>query len=402
MLAESVRMALEGLSRNALRSALTGLGVLIGCGAVIAMIAIGQGASINVRDEIAKLGAEVLVLTVGQHVRGGNGIATTSKPFDYSDVEAIRSQVRGLRHVAPLSQSDGRAAARNANWNVRIFGTENDFFQARGWGVVAGRLFTEGETYNGKPVCIISEAVRQRLYPNLDGPGETLRIAGIACTVVGVLEQTGKAGSAHEESIVAVPFDMFQRRIQGDSDIQSVVMAAYPEANMDRVKMLIAGLMRERRDLAANDKDDFALLDMRQVAQSMSAAARTFTLFLGAIAAVSLVVGGIGIMNIMLVSVSERTREIGVRLAIGALPSQIRQQFLIEAVLLTLSGGVMGIATGLGIAAMAAPYLSIPLVIDPVVIAGTVAVTTALGVFFGYVPASRAAALDPIVALRHV
>ncbi|MEQ1712359.1 MAG: ABC transporter permease, partial [Hyphomicrobium sp.] len=366
MLVESIRLALEALGRNALRTTLTALGILIGVGAVIAMIAIGQGASVNVRNEIARLGAEFLTLSVGQQRRGGQGASRSSPAFDYADVEAIRREVRGLRHVAPLSSRPGRVSARNANWNVRIAGVENAYFQARSWPVAAGRLFTEGETYNGKQVCVIGETVRQKLYGGGDGLGEPLRIAGIACSVIGVLAARGQSGAADDEdNIVAVPFDMFQRRIQGSPDIQSIVMAAYPSASMDRLKMNLVGLMRERRGLGANDQNDFSILDMRQVAQSMTAATRTLTLFLGAIAAVSLVVGGIGIMNIMLVSVTERTREIGVRLTIGALPSQIRLQFLCEAVLLTLVGGTLGILIGLGTAAIAAPNLAIPFVVDP-------------------------------------
>lgn len=402
MLVESIRLSIEALSRNALRSALTTLGVLIGAGAVIAMVSIGQGASVNVRTEIARLGAEVLTLSVGQHKRGGQGVAIAAAPFDYSDVEAIRAEIRGLRHVAPLASQQGRVAARNVNWTVRILGTESSYFQTKGWSLAAGRLFTEDETYNGKPVCIIGETVRDRLYGDADGVGEYMRVGSVACTVAGVLKSRGQSGADDDDNIVAIPFDTFQRRIQGASDIQSIVMSAFPAANMERIKMNLSGLMRERRGLIAEDPDDFSLLDMRQVAQSMMAATQTMTLFLGAIAAVSLVVGGIGIMNIMLVSVTERTREIGVRLTIGALPSQIRTQFLCEAVLLTLAGGLLGVVAGLATAAAAAPHLSIPFVFDPVVVIVAIAISTVLGVGFGFVPAAKASALDPIDCLRHV
>lgn len=403
MLVESIRLAIEALSRNALRSSLTTLGVLIGAGAVIAMITIGQGASVNVRNEIARLGAEVLTLSVGQQKRGGQGAVTSAAPFDYSDIEAIRAEIRGLRIVAPFAAQQGRVAARNVNWTVRIVGTEPSYFQAQGWSVASGRLFSEDETYNGKPVCIIGETVRSRLYGKADGVGEYMRVGAVACTVAGVLKARGQSSAGNDDdNIVAIPFDTFQRRIQGASDIQSIVMSAFPSANMDRVKMNLTGLMRERRGVDAGALDDFSLLDMRQVAQSMTSATRTMTLFLGAIAAVSLVVGGIGIMNIMLVSVTERTREIGVQLTIGALPSQIRMQFLCEAVILTLAGGLLGIVAGLATAALAAPHLAIPFVFDPIVVVITIAISTILGVGFGFAPAAKASALDPIDCLRHV
>ena len=403
MLVESIRLAVEALSRNALRSALTTLGVLIGAGAVIAMITIGQGASESVRHEIARLGAEVLTLSVGQQKRGGQGAAIAAAPFDYGDVEAIRAEIRGLRYVAPLASQDGRVAARNVNWSVRIVGTESSYFKARDWSLAAGRLFTDDEMYNGKPVCVIGETVRFRLYGDADGVGEYMRVGTVACTVAGVLKSRGQAGAGNDDdNIVAIPFDTFQRRIQGASDVQSIVMSAFPTAKMERVKMNLAGLMRERRGLAVGEPDDFFLLDMRQVAQSMTSATHTMTLFLGAIAAVSLVVGGIGIMNIMLVSVTERTREIGVRLTIGALPSQIRMQFLCEAVLLTLAGGLLGTIAGLTTAALAAPYFSIPFVFEPTVVIVTIAISTVFGVGFGFGPAAKASALDPIDCLRHV
>ncbi len=401
MLAESVRLALEALGRNALRSALTALGILIGVGAVITMIAIGQGASANVRDEIARLGSELLTVTVGQRRRGGQGASIAAGAFDYADVEAIRREVRGLRHVVPLASRPGRATARGVNWNVKVIGTESAYFLARGWALASGRTMTEDETYNGKPVCIIGETVRNRLFGGGDGVGQPLRVAGVACSVIGVLAPRGQSGAADDDdNVVAVPFDMFQRRIQGSPDIQGIVMTAYATASLERVKIALGGLLRERRGLGAGEADDFSLLDMRQVAQSMTAATQTLTLFLGAIAAVSLVVGGIGIMNIMLVSVTERTQEIGVRLTIGALPSQIRLQFLCEAVILTVAGGLLGIVAGLGAAAIAAPRLAVPFVTDPAVAAAALLVAAVLGIGFGYAPAVKAAALDPVEALR--
>ena len=401
MFIEAIRLALEALQRNILRSLLTSLGVLIGVASVIAMLMIGRGASENVRAQIADLGSDVLTLATGQQKRGGRGASVNAKPFDYADVEAIRGEVRGLRYVAPLSTATERAGARNANWNVRVVGTENAYFKVRGWKLASGRFFDETEVYNGAGVCIIGDTVRRQLFGERDAVSEPMRIARVACRVIGVLAARGQSGAAEDDdNVVVVPFDMFQRRIKGAPDVDSIVMAAYREANIDRLRMKLEGLMRERRSLNANDPDDFSIIDMRQVAQAMTSATQTLTLFLAAIAAVSLVVGGIGIMNIMLVSVTERAHEIGVRLTIGALPSQIRLQFLCEAILLTMLGSCLGIVTGIGAAALAAPRMSIPFVLDPLLIAATVATASVIGIAFGYAPASKAAALDPAEALR--
>lgn len=402
MLLEAIRMAIEALCRNAMRSGLTALGVLIGVGAVIAMVAIGQAASASVAGEIARLGSELLTLSVGQRMRGGQGTSITAQPFDYADIEAIRSHVRGLRHVAPLSSRPMRVVARNTNWTTKVIGTENGYFRARRLRLASGREFTEQEMHNGRPVCIIGVTVARQLYGGEEAAGEPLRIGSIPCVVIGVLAERGQSGASEDDdNVVAIPFDTFQRRVQGSPDIQSIVMAGYPGGDMQRLKSSVVGLIRERRRIAVGAEDDFTILDMRQVAESMTAATGTLTLFLGAIAAVSLIVGGIGITNIMLVSVSERTREIGVRLAIGATPAQVRLQFLVEAVLLTMLGAIAGVAAGIAVAAFASSALGLALVVDPTVILMAVGVSAALGIGFGFAPAAAAARLDPVEALRH-
>lgn len=401
MLLESIRFAIEALSRNALRSALTALGIFIGVGAVIAMISIGQGAGARVKSEIAKLGSDLITIKTGQQMRSGAGLRMAAEPFEYSDIPALQSMARGIKHIAPYASRQQRAVARNLNWSVQVAGTESGYFLARDWPLAHGRLFTEEETFNGRAVCIIGDKVRARLYADHDPLGEPLRIGTIPCTVIGVLAARGQSGAAEDEdNIVALPFDAFQRRIQGTPRFESIVLSAHPGTNLRHLKNSIAAILRERRGIAPGVEDDFSILDMRQVAESMAATTRTMTLFLGAIAAVSLLVGGIGIMNIMLVSVIERTKEIGVRLAIGALPSQIRLQFLVEAVMLTSLGGLIGIAGGVAAAAMATPALGVPLIIDPAVIASSVAVSVLLGLGFGYLPAAKAARLHPIEALR--
>jgi putative ABC transport system permease protein len=397
---EAVRMAAEALARNRLRSLLTGLGILIGIAATIAMMSVGQGAAARVKGEIGRLGSDLLTVSISQSVRGGMSIG--AKPFDYADIEALRRDVNGIRHSAPIASRPLRVVTRNVNWTATVLGTESAYFDAVGWRLAHGRPFTPTELYNGRPVCVLGTRVARQLFGRLDVVGEALRVATVPCTVIGVLTERGQAGRAEDgDNLVAMPFDTYQRRIQGSPDIQSIAIAAYPSADMDRLKMRVIGLLRERRHLALGVENDFAVLDMRQVAQSMASTARTFTLFLGSIAVISLVVGGIGIMNIMLVSVTERTREIGVRLALGAGPSDIRRQFLIEAVLLTSAGGIAGIVAGTAAAALIAPQFGVPWVVDPMVVIGAALTAVLVGIGFGYGPAATAARLDPATALRH-
>jgi putative ABC transport system permease protein len=402
MLLETIRLAAEALSRNLMRSLLTMLGIVIGVAAVVAMVTIGNGATARVEAEIAKLGTDLLTLNVGQNLRGSTSVSISGDPFDYDDVAALRKQVRGLRAVAPFASDETRVIAGRRNWMANVSGTENDYFIARSWKLAAGRFFTGHEAYTGKPVCIIGQTVRESLFPDSDGLGEFMRIDSIPCTVVGVLSMRGQSGSANDDdNIVAVPFNIYQRRIQGTPDIDSIVMAVYRNGNTRWAKSQVRQLMRERRGIDGNDPEDFAVLDMRQAAEAMAATTRTMTSLLGAIAAVSLLVGGIGIMNIMLVSVTERTREIGVRLAIGALPGQVMAQFMVEAMMLTGVGGVLGAVVGLLLAAMVSTSLGVPFVPDAGIVAIALSVSFVLGIVFGYTPAMRAARLDPIEALRH-
>ncbi len=403
MLLETLRLAIEALARNRLRSLLTMLGVIIGVAAVIAMVSVGHGATAQVKAQIDRLGPNLLTLTAGQTLRGGAGNSNFAAPFEYDDVEALRREVRGLRAAAPYASSELRVVAGKLNWIARIIGTENEHFLARAWSLKAGRWFNGHEIHAGKAVCIIGETVREKLFPGKDGLGELMRLGGVPCTVIGVLAARGQAGTdADEDNVVAVPFDAFRRRIQGSPDVESISMDIYPQADAAWTRSQIRALMRERRVLGPSEADDFSILDMRQVSETMTATTSTMTSLLGAIAAVSLLVGGIGIMNIMLVSVAERTREIGVRLAIGALPGQVMAQFLIEAVVLSVGGGIIGIGVGIAVAAAAAPAVGVPLVIDVSIVLIALAVSLGLGIGFGYGPAVRAARLDPIVALRTV
>jgi putative ABC transport system permease protein len=402
MFREALALATTALARSALRSALTALGIVIGVASVVAMVTIGRGTTERVTEEIRKLGTQLITIRLGQEARAGTGARVDAKPFDYDDVEAIRQQVRGIKIAAPLSFQTVRVVARRANWAAVVIGTENEFIEARRWRLDSGRLFTGHEIYSGKNVCIIGSTVREKLFGPADPLGEIVRIQSIPCEVIGVLKSRGQTGlSQDDDNMVVMPIYGFQRRIQGTPDIQSMVALAHENVDTVRVKQQVEGLLRERRGIGFGQGDNFHVLEMRQVAEATAGASRVLTSLLAAIAAVSLLVGGIGVMNIMLVSVTERTTEIGIRLAIGALPSQVRTQFLLEAVILALFGGVLGIGAGLGIAAAARIWLPVPFVLDPVIIVVAFLTSAGIGVMFGWIPAVRAARLDPIRALRN-
>ncbi|MDX2259123.1 MAG: ABC transporter permease [Hyphomicrobiaceae bacterium] len=402
MLLETLKLAVEALLRHPMRAGLTMLGVIIGVAAVIALVNVGTGAAVRVEGEIARLGANLLTIEVGQTLRAGGGAVGEADPFDMTDVEALRSQARGLRSVTPLSTQQARAVAGSRNTLALAAGVEPEYFRARAWRIASGRLFNGFEVEAKKAVCILGASAREALFPSGDGLAEMIRVGGAPCTVVGVLERRGGAGAtaSDDDRMVAMPFGAFARRVQGSPDIRSIVIETLPKADGAPLRAQVRSLMRERRGLSPSLPDDFALIDMRQAASAMQATTATMTGLLGAIAAVSLLVGGIGIMNIMLVSVTERTREIGVRLAIGALPGHVMGQFLMEAVMLSLAGGVIGILVGVVAGAMLAPALGLPVVIDPAILLVALSVSVGLGIVFGYAPAQRAARLDPIVALR--
>jgi putative ABC transport system permease protein len=400
-LRETFAFAYVSLRRSGLRSALTALGIVIGVASVVAMSTIGRGTAARIGEEIRKLGTQLITVRVGQDVRAGSGTSADAKPFDYDDVEALRAQIRSLRVVAPVSEQKIRVSARRANWLATVTGTESEYLEARRWRLQAGRTFTGHEVYAGKNVCIIGATVREKLFNGADPIGEILRIKSLPCEIVGILAPRGQSGLAYDEdNTVLTPLYGFQRRIQGTPNIQSIVILAHPDADTTRAKARIEGLLRERRGIAAGQSDNFHVLEMRQIAEAAAGTTRTLTALLAAIAAVSLLVGGIGIMNIMLVAVSERTVEIGVRLAIGALPRQVMTQFLAEAVLLSVIGGTIGIFAGLAAAALSQRWVPVPFIIDPQIIALAFFTSVAVGILFGYAPAARAARLDPARALR--
>ena len=400
MFYETVKLALRAISRNLLRSFLTVLGVVIGVAAVIAMVTIGNGTTAQVTAEISKLGTNLLFVRPGQF--GPGRASTSAKSFTLRDVEAIRSQINGLQAVAPVNQSSQVAIFGGENHTTTVVGTGSDYFTAMDWSFAAGRAFLSTEERGGQAVCVIGNTVRTELFGSTPALEQKIRVGSVSCDVIGILNKKGQSGmGSDQDDIIVMPIKVFQRRIGGNTDVSSITLSARDGVSTTKVQADVERLLRERRKIIAGREDDFSVNDMTQMASTLTGTTTLMTGLLGAVAAVSLLVGGIGIMNIMLVSVTERTREIGIRLAIGALERQVLQQFLVEAVTLSLSGGIIGILLGLGLAYGAVTLLNVPFVTSPAVIALAFIFSAAIGMIFGYFPARRAAQMNPIEALRH-
>ncbi|AVH42003.1 FtsX-like permease family protein [Agrobacterium tumefaciens] len=401
MFFETSRLALRAISRNLLRSFLTVLGVVIGVAAVIAMVTIGNGTTEQVKSELSRLGTNMLFVRPGQF--GPGRASTEAKRFDDRDVEAIRNQISGIRAVAPQNRSSAATVIFGGkNHQTSVIGTTNDYLIAQDWTIALGRDFQPAEDRGGQIGCIIGETVRQELFGAENPVGQTIRVSNISCPVIGVLGRKGQSGLGDDQDdTIIMPLKIHQRRIGGTTTISSIMVSAQDGVSTAKVQSDLQNLLRERRRIGIGREDDFTVNDMTQIASAMTGTTTLLTGLLGAVAAVSLLVGGIGIMNIMLVSVTERTREIGIRLAIGALEKQVLTQFLVEAVMLSAFGGLVGILTGLGLAYAVVGYLNVPFVTSPSIIFLAFAFSAAIGVIFGYFPARRAASLSPIEALRH-
>jgi putative ABC transport system permease protein len=400
MLLEAVKLALQAIRRNAMRSFLTVLGIVIGVAAVIAMVTIGNGTTAKVTADLAKLGTNLLFARPGQF--GPGRASTDAKPFNVRDVEALKTQLPGVRAVAPVAQKSFTVIYGGENRVTVVTGTDLDYFVTQDWMLRAGRQFLEGEIRGGRAACIIGETVREKLFGRTDPIGQNMRVKNVSCEVIGLLHPKGQSSTGtDQDDVVLIPLRAFHRRLAGNTDIGSISISAKDGVDTAKVQADTERLLRERRNIVRGQEDDFSVRDMKQLAQTTAGTTAMLTGLLGAVAAVSLLVGGIGIMNIMLVSVTERTREIGIRLAIGALEGQVLLQFLVEAVVLSLFGGLVGILLGLGLAWLATNGLSVPFLVDPMIVLIAFGFSALVGVIFGYFPARRAARLDPIEALRH-
>lgn len=401
MLWETVRLALRSVRRNALRSFLTLLGIVIGVAAVIAMITIGSGTTEKVRDDIAKLGSNLLVVQAARPMRGG-GPTFTPRRLEQRDFTVLSEELENVKAVSAASQRTTRVVYGADNLAVQVTGADPDYFIARDWQVALGRAFNDAETRGGANLCLIGQTVRNQFFGAGDPTDLSIRVGRMSCRVIGVLESKGTSGFGQDQdNVVVMPLTTFQRRIAGDRDIDMIYVAAQDGVATTAVMAEIEAILRQTRRIAPDQENNFDIRDMTQVADAMASTTAVMTGMLGAVAGVSLLVGGIGIMNIMLVSVTERTREIGIRLAIGAHEKHILVQFLVEATVLSLMGGLIGIVLGLTIAGIATMTLSIPFVPSLWIIMLAVGFSAAIGMVFGFFPALRGARLDPIEALRH-
>ena len=401
MLLNTLLLALRSIRRNLLRSFLTILGIVIGVGAVITMVTLGNGATLAVQNQISGLGTNLLQVRPGQRLGPGTG-GGSAPAFKEVDAEAIASQIGGIAAVAPEARTSSTVVANGRNWASNITGSTNAWLDIGNWKLGSGRLFSDDELRAGAAVCLIGETVRRELYGTRDAVGEQLRVKQITCEVVGVLASKGQGAFGNDQDdVVLVPLKTLQRRITGNTRVNTLLVSMMDDSNPERVKAGLTQLLRERRKLSSTDEDNFNVLDTKQLAETLAGTTRVMTMLLGAVAGVSLLVGGIGIMNIMLVSVTERTREIGLRLAIGALEREVLLQFLIEAVVLSSLGGLTGVVLATGASIVLASAMQVPYRFDPSVNLLSFVFSAGIGVLFGYFPARRAARLDPIEALRH-
>jgi len=405
MLLSTLLLALRSIQRNLLRSFLTILGIVIGVSAVITMVTLGNGATQAVQTQISSLGSNLLMVRLGQRQGPGGGGGASTPQFKEADAAAIQAEIGGIAAAAPEGRAAVTVVGNGRNWATSVIGSSNLWFDIGNWKLASGRMFSEDEQTAGAAVCIIGETVRREIYGGTAGQtglGEQLRIKQFSCNVVGVLASKGQGGMGNDQDdTVVVPLHTLQRRVTGNQRMPTLLVSMQDGSNSTRLKASLRELLRERRKLAVGDDDNFNILDTQQIADALSGTTKVMTTLLGAVAAVSLLVGGIGIMNIMLVSVTERTREIGLRLAIGALEREVLLQFLIEAVVLSALGGLVGIVIATAASWGLASVMSVPYLFNISINLLSLVFSAAIGVVFGYFPARRAARMDPIEALRH-
>lgn len=399
----TLKIALRALRRNKLRTLLTMLGMIIGVGAVIAMVGIGNGAKSQIESQIAGMGQNVILIFAGNFTRGGVhsgwGGAGTLTP---EDADAIQREIPGVTAVSPEVRTGAQIAAGDQNWSTSIIGEGAQYFDIRSWPVVAGAGFTEQDVRGANKVAVIGKTIAEQLYPGEDPVGQVLRIRSVPFIVVGMLKPKGlSVQGSDQDDLVVVPYTSAMKRLQRATNLRTILAQAAKPSLLNPVQEQISALLRQRHRITTGKDDDFTVRNQQEIADMATEQSKTMTYLLAAIACVSLLVGGIGIMNIMLVSVTERTREIGIRMAIGARGNDILLQFLIEAVTLSLLGGIIGIGAGMGASRIIEAWKHWPVATPLLWILAAFLVSALVGVFFGFYPARKAARLDPIDALRY-
>jgi putative ABC transport system permease protein len=403
MLWNAFSIALREIRRNLMRAFLTVLGVIIGVAAVITMVTLGQATTQAVKNQISNLGSNLLVLRPGMGF-GPRSASAGVPQFTQKDVQAIEDQVPNIAAIAPVSSSSMSTVYLQNARMTSVTGTTPPYFYINKWTLGDGRLFNEADYKAGKAVCVIGNTVKTNLFGNQNPVGMKIRLGKASCEIIGVLASKGQSGMGDQDDTIIVPLTTLQRRLTGKTssrEVSQITISAEDGSNSEVLIDDISSLMRQRRNLQPNQEDNFNVFDTRQIAETLSASTRMMTTLLAAVAGVSLLVGGIGIMNIMLVSVTERTREIGIRLAIGARAREVLLQFLVEAITLSSIGGLVGILTAFALCFGLAQLIQVTFVFDPQINLVAFFFSTAVGVLFGFTPARRAAKLDPIEALRH-
>ncbi|HNT94086.1 MAG: ABC transporter permease [Bacteroidales bacterium] len=398
-----IKVAINALKRNKMRSFLTMLGIIIGVASVITMLAIGQGSKKSIQDQIASMGSNMLFVMPGNMRMGGvQQGSSSSQRLTVKDVAAIRAECDAVVAVSPEVRSSGQAVYGNANWPTTIYGGNEQYLEIRSWGVVSGRNITDSEADGSAKVCLVGRTVADELFgEGIDPTGETIRFKNIPFRIIGVLEEKGQNSFGQDQDDVMIaPYTTVQKRILAQTHIQSIQMSAGSAEESDLAEAQVEEVLRRTHRLRENEDNDFEIRSQEELATTMTSVTEILTILLGAIAGISLLVGGIGIMNIMYVSVTERTREIGLRMSIGGRSVDILLQFLIESILLSVFGGLIGIVIGFAASAVVEAFTSWPISVMWSSVILAFVVCTVIGVFFGWYPARRASELDPIDALR--
>jgi len=403
MVWETILIAIRAIRRNVMRSSLTILGIVIGVAAVITMVTLGKGATEKVTSEIEKMGSNLIQIRPGQAMRGPmRGVSMSVDLFKIADAEAMEKEISGLSAVAPSASRSIQVIYGNHNRATMVYGTTSSFLITRDWPLDIGNTFSFSDEHSGRAVCILGSTVRNDLFGEEDPIGEIIRLGRISFKIIGVLSSKGQSNfGTDQDDIILIPIRAFQRRISGNTDVSMIFASTKNGVSTDKARLDIERLLRERRRIPPGKEDDFHVVDMQEIVSTVTSTTKVLTALLGAVAAVSLLVGGIGIMNIMLVSVTERTREIGTRLAIGALERDVLMQFLVESVVLSSLGGIIGIILGLAAAYFGSNVLGVPFIFGGGIVLISFAFSAAVGVAFGYLPAKKASSLNPIDALRY-